>query len=73
MSGDDFITGLFPSLDDALLAEMEMEYSEEVTQMVLRNMGSSKAPRPDGYQVIFFKNTWKLIGQLFMHSPKAFL
>lgn len=29
---------------------------------VLRSMGSYKAPDPDGYQAIFFKNSWRVTG-----------
>lgn len=38
------------------------ECSEEETLKALRGMGSFKAPGPDGYQAVFFKNTWRTIG-----------
>lgn len=35
----------------------------EVTKREVMKMGSLKAPEPDGFQLVFFKETWELTGQ----------
>lgn len=60
--GEEFISGSFLSLDAEYVAAMEREYTVEDTLKALRKMGSYKALGPDGYQVVFFKSTWKLTG-----------
>lgn len=39
------------------------EVSMEETAKALRGIWSYKAPGPDGFQVIFFKRTWHIVGE----------
>lgn len=50
-----------------MTAALERSYSMEDTQMALKNMGSFKAPGPNGYHAIFFKRTWHLLREV-VHS-----
>lgn len=49
-------------LEDDVVSELSKECSDEETVKALRSMGSYKAPRPDGYQAIFFKSAWNVTG-----------
>lgn len=60
--GGEFLKGQFPDLVDNLRQNLEAEYSTEETKRALSQMGSFKAPGPDGYQPVFFKRTWELTG-----------
>lgn len=54
--------GCLPKIDEAMRDRLEADFSIEETRNALRAMGSLKAPGPDGYQPIFFKQTWEVTG-----------
>lgn len=61
-SGRSFITGQLPAVGDDMRSGLEKEYSIEETQAALNGMLSYKAPSPDDYHAIFFKQIWNLTG-----------
>lgn len=64
--GGDFIMGRFPQLTEQL-GKLGAAYNIEETQRALLSMCSLKAPGPDGFQPIFFKETWEITGSA-LHS-----
>lgn len=69
----EFISDAFPVLGEDLRAAMVEEVSEEETKKALREMGSYKAPGPDGYQPVFFKCTWAITGTAVHSFVKSIL
>lgn len=61
-----FITGHFPDMEPGILEELTKEISIEETKRAIMNMGSYKAPRPGGFQVVFLKRTWHIVGMMYM-------
>lgn len=61
--GEDFMRGCFPPLSDHVRRRLDEGFALEDTRKALMAMGSLKAPGPDGYQSIFFKNTWDVTGR----------
>lgn len=59
-SGGQFMRGCFPPLSAMAKGILEKEFSIKDTKKALMRMGSLKAPRPDGFQPIFFKSTWEV-------------
>lgn len=58
----ELISGRFPNVGEEIKMEMQAETSEEDIRRALRGMAPYKAPGPDGYQVVFFKETWAITG-----------
>lgn len=48
-----FITGHFPGMEAGTLEELSKEIAMEETKRVTMNMGSYKAPGPDGFQAVW--------------------
>lgn len=61
--GGDFITEHFPTIGMNTKKELSRDVSMEEALKALKGMGSYKAPRPDGFQAIFYKKTWSKIGK----------
>src|SRR3954470_13802368 len=57
-----FISGHFPSIEWQQQGIWDAEFRVEETKKALMEMGSWKAPGPDGYQPGFFKATWAITG-----------
>lgn len=62
-TGGDFLRGCFPPLSEDTRRRLEEDYSIEETCKALMEMGSLKAPGPDGYPPLFFKATWDTTGK----------
>lgn len=60
--GGQLMKGAFPYIGDEVCEELVKECTEEEAKLALKGMCSYKALRPGGYQDIFFKTTWELIG-----------
>lgn len=62
-SGDrGYIRGCFPLLDEDQRREVEKGCVTDEVWRVLRRMGPSKAPGPDGFPASFFQRTWAVTG-----------
>lgn len=62
-SGGELMRGCFPPLNKHMRRSLAADFTLEDTANALKGMGSMKAPGPDGYQHIFFKQTWEVTGQ----------
>lgn len=60
--GGQFNTGAFLPLEAGVCEDPTKEYTEEETRLALRGIGSYKAPGLDGYQAVFFKSSWSVVG-----------
>lgn len=52
-----------PVIEEETCNEMVRVCIEEEVKRALRDMGSYKAPGPNGYPAIFFKKTWSMVGE----------
>lgn len=62
-AGGSFIKGMFSPMEDMARHKLEEAYTIEEFFKALKEMGSLKVPGPDGYQALFFKQTWSKTGQ----------
>lgn len=53
----------FPSLSRDDKVELSRPFSGMDIELAVRSMGSFKAPRPDGYQPIFYQRSWEVVGE----------
>lgn len=58
-----YIRGGFPNLGADVMSSLGEEFSMKEVKSTLRDIGSFKAPDPDGFHALFFKKTWSFIGQ----------
>lgn len=56
------LSGCFPVLEDVDLLALDKMISRVEVFQTLKQMGSFKAPRPDGFQPVFYQNQWKVVG-----------
>lgn len=66
--GGDFISGKFPQLSNLQLSAINREYSVEEVHIALKDMGSMKAPGPDGIHAVFYQKAWRIIGKQLCES-----
>lgn len=62
-AGGEFMRGCFPLLSEAMQNRLAFDFTKEDTKRAVMKMGLLKAPGPDGFQSVFFKEIWQLIGQ----------
>ena len=54
--------GPFKSIGGAqVVDQLEAEFIEEEIKSVIRSCDGNKAPRPDGFNMSFFKKCWKIV------------
>lgn len=63
LTGVKFITSCFPTVQASVVEDLGKEVTMEETKQALNDMGSYKAPEPNGFQAIFFKRTWHITGE----------
>lgn len=56
------LAGAFPVLDHFELHDLVRSVTREEIYQNVKRMGIFKAPGPDGFQSIFFQNTWQVVG-----------
>lgn len=56
------ITGQFPNMEPGMLEELSKEISMVETKRAIMNMSSYKTPGLNGFQALFFKRTWHIVG-----------
>lgn len=66
-AGGEFIRGGFPQVDSNLRAGLVKQVNMEETANALKGKGSFKVPGPDGYQAVFFKRAWSVVGEVVHH------
>lgn len=59
----EFIRGYFPPLSEAMQERLATDFIVEDTKRAVMKRGSLKAPRPNGFQPVFAKETWEVTGQ----------
>lgn len=52
-----------PRLGSIHVARLQAEVTKEEVWEAVSTMGPFKAPGPDGFQVVFFKTYWHIIGE----------
>ncbi|XP_020253912.1 uncharacterized protein LOC109830973 [Asparagus officinalis] len=52
-----------PRLDDSQARELVAPVTKEEIKKVIFSMSDNKAPRPDGFNVAFFKSSWSVVGE----------
>ncbi|CAA7042518.1 unnamed protein product [Microthlaspi erraticum] len=53
----------FTALTETETRALDMPFAEEEIVAAVRNMGSYKAPGPDGYQPVFYQRCWDEVGE----------
>lgn len=69
----EFISGAFLVIGEDMRVALKGELSEEEMKKDLKGMGSYKAPGSDGYQVVFFKDTWDITAKAIRSFVKDIL
>lgn len=59
----EFLKGYFPTMNEAVHERLSADFTIEDTKKAVIGLGSLKAPWPDGFHALFFKETWELTGQ----------
>lgn len=59
-----------PTIPDHFLPDLLREVTREEVFSALQNMGSFKAPGPDGFHAFFYKTYWDVVGDKVFHCIK---
>lgn len=71
--GGAYTRSCFPPILEEARRELKADLSIADTSMALKGMGSLKAPGLDGYQLVFFKRTGSLKGQVLQNFAQGVL
>lgn len=71
--GRNYIRGHFPNINEEKKGVLSREYSTDEILAALKSISLHKAPRPDGYQPIFYQRSWEITGQIVVAFIKNIL
>jgi hypothetical protein len=66
-----FHNGLHPTIDEEGQNSLLRPVTKEEVSAALNSMKPYKAPGPDGFQCIFFKQYWHIVGDDIFHLVKT--
>lgn len=62
----------FVTLTNQDRLHLNRDFSAEEVEKAVRNMGSFKAPGPDGFQPIFYQRCWETVGESVIRFVQLF-
>lgn len=69
----DSLQSSFPIISEVSKAQLSSDFREEEILNAIMSMSLFKAPGPDGYQAVFYQQTWSVTGPVIISLVKKIL